>query len=160
MLTAKIDLWTPHADAKVVPTNGVVKGDGTNVMGIGVALQAAKFWDDLPYNLGQRIQEHGNRVFVFEVPERIRPSVNCGYLVTFPVKGNWRDKARYDLIWESTRQLEEVTTMLGWCDVYLPQVGCGAGGLQWENVESLIGPKLDMRFCVVTRDENGISRQD
>jgi len=132
------NIWTFHRTGWVaITTNGVVKPDGSAVMGRGVALQAAQRFPDLPYELGMRLRWYGNRVFAF-------PQYR---LYTLPVKHNWWEKANLSLIIVSCRRLAAVVPWQR--DVFLVRPGCGAGGLAWEIVRPAIADILDDRFVVV-----------
>ncbi len=131
------NLWTYLASWVAITTNGVVKRDGSAVMGRGVALQAARRFPCLPYELGARIRQHGNRVFVF-------PHYR---LYTLPVKHRYWEEADLDLIASSCRQLAAMVPPDQ--TVYLVRPGCGAGRLAWQDVRPVIAPILDDRFFIV-----------
>ena len=61
------DIWDFHKAGFfiVIPTNGFIKNDGECVMGRGLAYEAKRRFPDLPLELGKRIREYGNVVFVF-----------------------------------------------------------------------------------------------
>lgn len=133
------NLWNYHEAGFwiAITTNGVVKRDGSAVMGRGVALQARHRFPRLAYELGTQIQQSGNRVFAF-------PQYR---LYTLPVKHQWWEKADVDLIIASCHQLAVLVPP----DqvVYLVRPGCGNGGLAWEAVRPAIADILDDRFVVV-----------
>lgn len=131
------------ADATVVTTNGVVKGNGRAVMGRGTALRAANYFPNLSYKLGKAIKEGGNHVYVFEFDDVERA------IVTFPVKVHWREPANLDLIARSAAELVVVADSYNWQEVVLPRPGCGNGKLEWEDVKAVIESLLDDRFTVV-----------
>src|SRR5258708_18905839 len=91
------DLWDFYEDHQwiVITTNGAVRHDGACVMGRGIALQAAQRMPDLPFRVGDRIRQAGNRVFAFSTL----------HLFTFPVKRTWGERATLPLIVESAEQL-------------------------------------------------------
>ena len=143
MIQLKGNLWQFHSQGNwiVVPTNGCVKMTGECVMGRGVAAQAKARFPNLPKLLGQALDGTGNQVYFFQA-ERI---------LSFPVKHNWWEMADLDLIRRSANQLLSVVTMHKLPAVYLPQVGCGNGGLTWAQVEPELGI-LDSRFHLVLYD--------
>lgn len=105
---------------RVIPTNGSVNSRGLAVMGRGVALQAAERFPGLREGLGKLLLSQGNKVHY-----------NDAYgLITFPVKHNWYSKAKTQLVRRSCKQLFE----LPWegSFILMPRVGCGNGGLDWE----------------------------
>ena len=71
----------------VIPTNGIIKTNGENVMGRGLALQAKNKYPDFPRALGNFLKKKGNTVGFFT------PN-----LITFPVKHKWYEKADLELI--------------------------------------------------------------
>jgi len=138
------DVWEAYNAGLwiIIPTNGFVKNDGSAVMGRGLAWQAKERFPCLPFDLGERLKEYGNHVFVFS---RYR-------LITFPVKHNWMEIADLQLIEKSCKQLQEIFkyNLSGLpTPVYLPKVGCGNGKLDWNVVKPILEKYLDDRFVVV-----------
>jgi hypothetical protein len=160
MIETKGDLWVVRGDAKVITTNGSVRKDGCAVMGRGVARQAALRWPELPRTLGNSLGVAGNYLctlghFSYD-PEReshINPAMPLpteGFeLVAFPVKERWMEAACPRLIYRSAVQLVAMTEYKGWEKVILPRPGCGNGGLEWDDVRSILTPLLDDRFVIV-----------
>lgn len=138
------DLWEFHKQGNwiIIPTNGTVKEDSSAVMGKGVALQAAKRFPGLSQNLGRKLRVFGITPIVFH---HLR-------LVTFPVKIDWWVEATLQLIEESCKSItkEDNWNQLGISEIYMPRVGCGAGGLNWKDVKPILEKYLDDRFIVVT----------
>lgn len=145
MMEVTGDLWSYPADAMVIPTNGSVRKDGTAIMGAGVAKEAARRWPDLPDRLGQDIREEGVRVAVL-----LQDDV---YVVAFPTKISPWQKSRLDLIETGARDLAKLSSRrwTNWETVVLPRVGCGLGGLDWEDVKPVLSRYLDDRFVAVTK---------
>lgn len=137
-------------DAVCVTTNGIVKRDGSAVMGAGIAKQAnLKF--SLSRTLGVYLKQHGNRVFnmglVTDQTRRYR-------IFTFPTKHDWRDNSDLSLIIQSAHELVALCDKLNIQTCYLPPVGCGLGNLDWETqVKPAIAPILDDRFIVILRPQ-------
>lgn len=146
-----------------VTTNGVVTNQGAAVMGKGIALTANKKWLGLDALLGQRIQQHGNKVILLttgDVPPFVLPTREAQAvpfrLVSFPTKHHWKDgRADIGLIAQSARALVALVNVLSEFDptisCALPRVGCGegTGNLRWDDVYSLLAPIFDDRFTVV-----------
>ena len=148
MKEARGNLWTFPADAYVITTNGFVKKNGAAVMGRGCAKEALDKFPGIAQVLGKRIQEHGNHIsLIWQHP----------FVISFPVKHNWWEKADIDLI---KRSAEELVELVGYADknsqyypfqqVVLPRPGCGNGQLNWEDVKPVIEPILDDRYTVIT----------
>lgn len=136
-------------------TNGVIK-KGKNgepdraVMGAGTALQAKILYPGLDILLAQRLAEHGNRLYVFELPPVKREALGCLFLVTFPTKYDYKDPAQVDLIYKNSIELSFIADALGWKDILMPEPGTGlqTGGLAWSHVKQSLSV-LDNRFTVV-----------
>jgi O-acetyl-ADP-ribose deacetylase (regulator of RNase III) len=155
------DLWKVLADAKVITTNGSLKKDGSNVMGRGVALQAARRWPELPSTLGSSLVSAGNHIcslgsFSFDPGAEQHyptayglPTKDTFELVAYPVKEEWSQPARLDLVRRSAVELVSLTDFKGWQTVAMPRPGCGNGGLEWNQVKAVISPLLDKRFLVI-----------
>lgn len=125
---------------RCVTTNGVVKNNGSLVMGAGVAKEAAKRFPELPHLLGQLVDERGNHVFVFD---------QFG-VASFPTKHHWKENSDLQLIEQSCREL--VWLSKKWDFVLLPRVGCGMGGLDWENeVKPLVSKYFTSDKFIIVR---------
>lgn len=152
------NIWEIPSDWICIPTNGFIKGDGTAVMGRGLAYQAKQKYAGIDQVLGSRLKDRGNRVLTLQkslVPDAREPS---GYrekvLLSFPVKGDWRDQADLNLIRESCRQLhklwEESTLVTQKVKVVvLPRVGCGNGRRKWSEVKPILEEELPEESFVI-----------
>lgn len=135
------NLWVIEAQARVITTNGTVSQAGACIMGRGCALEAKQRFPGIEFDLGKRIVDHGNHVYLFVY--------GGDRIVTFPVKNDWSERANLDLIVRSARELVVLTDHEGWQKVALPRPGCGAGWLSWQHVKPVIEKILDDRFVVV-----------
>lgn len=140
------DLWTYEADAKCITTNGFVRRDGKAVMGRGVAKQAVNKWPEIQDLLGQFISYMGNQPYVISGPERVG-----FYLISYPVKHNWWEKADLELIEQSAIKLVILCSDYDWKTIVLPRPGCGNGQRTWEEVKPAIEEILDDRFHVIDK---------
>jgi hypothetical protein len=140
------DIWGYHAQNKwiVITTNGVVNAQGKAVMGRGVAREAAMKFSDLPRRLAERLNTHGNHVFVFG-PYR---------LITLPVKHQWFERADMQLVARSVQELIVVARALDARPVYMVRPGCGNGQLNWVDVHPTLVNILDNNFVVVERSSD------
>jgi O-acetyl-ADP-ribose deacetylase (regulator of RNase III) len=134
------DLWTYPAQYRVVPTNGVLAADGQLIMGAGVALDAKRRFPGLPAALGRLVRAKGNRPFIC-VEEGV---------MSFPTKRHWKDPSDPKLILNSARWAQSLANRMRTRVVAMPRVGCGLGGLAWDEVKKVIAPVLDDRFVVLT----------
>lgn len=177
MKEAHQDLWHFLNDLKedrdttalVITTNGFVKNNGSAMMGCGCAAEAKRRYPGIEYDLGKSITENGNVtsiisnepvIVAFPVkPESLWIDEDKDFLEILPqyrgqfsrrekVSG-WMLKASLSLITKSAIQLVSLADENGWKRIVVPRPGCGAGGLKWEYVCSLISPILDDRFIVV-----------
>lgn len=143
MIEVEDDLWNYHdiGFPVVITTNGIVRGE-SNVMGRGVALQAAQRFPSLPRQLGRTILATGNHVYWFQ---EFR-------LLTFPTKHDWHDKSDLTLIERSAYELKRMADRIREKMIFLPRPGTGSGGLLWSvEVKPVIEPILDDRFVIVNR---------
>ncbi len=151
MKEARGNLWDSGAEAIVITTNGAVKNNGEAVMGRGCALEAKNLWPEFARTLGGVIKAQGNHVHIFSVKSSLG---NARYLITFPVKHHWREKADVQLIEQSVEELVLIMDIGHgkYCgSVALPRPGCGNGRLDWETeVKPLLVDSLDDRFTVYT----------
>ena len=144
MKEARAELWDEPADARCVTTNGVVRDDGTLVMGAGCAGEAQSRYPQLPGEFGTRINDWGNHVYAIRIAGEI--------IISFPTKHDWRDNSDLDLIKQSAAELMQ------WLrgnpeieKVLLPRPGCGLGFLDWETqVKPALEGILDNRVTVIT----------
>jgi len=135
------DLWRFHETGHwiAIPTNGTLRQDGQLVMGAGVAKQARDRFAMLPLLLGDLIRCFGNQVV----------AVSSLRIAAFPTKHDWRASACPGLIAKSCIELGRYLTQFEIAKIYLPRVGAGLGGLEWEQVRALIAPLLDDRITIV-----------
>jgi len=142
MIEIKGDIWSFWQSRQwvAITTNGIVKKDGTAVMGKGIALQAAQRFPDLPKQLALKIKSMGNCVFIF--PEY--------RVATFPTKTDWKNNSDLLLIGDSCRQLRQLLFIHSIEKIFLPRPGCENGGLLWKDVKPVLESILiEDRFVVV-----------
>jgi len=155
MKEIKGNLWDQDADAICITTNGFVKKNGECVMGAGIAKDAAKRYPNMPKKLGGLINKYGNRLHI--IGSMIRESIMklhgetaFSYIIAFPVKHKWFEKADLKLIETSCKELVALANDLSWQKVVLVKPGCGCGKLDWETeVKPLVEKELDDRFEVI-----------
>ena len=106
-------------------------------MGKGIALQFKQAWpenfDDYAKacNAGE---VRPGRMFVFETGRMMNPK----YIINFPTKRHWRGDSRIEDIELGLKALVRDVKRLGIRSVAVPPLGCGNGGLDWEDVRPLI----------------------
>lgn len=107
----------------VITTNGYVRNNGTAVMGRGTAQAATRLQKQVDRFLGDLLLAWGNRSYLLP-----------GNMVSLPTKHHWKEKSDIELIDRSLGQLRDLWTTVGKPRLYLPQPGCGNGGLFWHHV--------------------------
>lgn len=166
MRQAKGNMLYMGGDAFCITTNGFVKANGECVMGKGIAKSMAMAFPQLPKLLGNAIQENGNctqqidfistmRVIAFPVKHSSAISNGTNYVSHkhFPIGSTvpgWALKADLALIKRSALQLVELIDKTNCKNVLLPRPGCGAGELDWKDVEPILCSILDDRFIICT----------
>lgn len=134
------DIFSVPADVLVNPVNCV------GVMGAGLAKQ---FRDRFPemFIAYQRVCRE-----VRLGPGRLHWWRNSDgvYIVNFPTKVHWRDPSTLEMITEGLDALHADLSNLpssflrlpSNLTVFVPALGCGHGGLEWDDVRPLIWEKL------------------
>ena len=144
-----------NGEAVCVTTNGIVKSDGTAVMGAGIAREANHYFNLAP-KLGKYITQYGNRAFNLGLYQRCPtdcPKAEVIFTIfSFPTKHDWRNDSDITLICRSAEQLMEMCDKFGVTKCYLTPPGCGCGKLNWKNtVKPWLSQILDDKFVVVFR---------
>lgn len=132
------DLFTSDAEALVNTVNCV------GVMGKGVALEFKRRWpenfkfykkhcDDRSLRPGKVLIYDRGGMFAGEGPR---------FIVNFPTKDHWRSKSKMSYVEDGLDSLLEEIERLSIKSVAMPPLGCGNGGLDWDEVRPLIVSKL------------------
>jgi O-acetyl-ADP-ribose deacetylase (regulator of RNase III) len=64
-------------------------------------------------------------------------------IINFPTKDKWREKSKIDYIKKGLDELVKLISNLNVRVIAMPPLGCGNGGLNWNDVKGLIEEKLD-----------------
>ena len=64
------------------------------------------------------------------------------YIINFPTKAHWKEKSRIEYIEQGLEDLKREVNRLGLKSVAVPALGSGLGGLNWQEVYSLIERSL------------------
>lgn len=129
------DILKAKADALVNTVNTV------GVMGRGIALQFSKAFPEVfrayeaackrgEVRVGEVLSHDLNR---FEQPH---------YVINVPTKKHWRGKSQMEYIDAGLKALVEEVKRLGLKSVAVPPLGCGLGGLDWNDVR----PRIERAF--------------
>ena len=137
----------------VVPTNIGWKSSGVNVMGRGIAKQAAERYPSLALWYGNLCRQHWGGTPVVRHPDYP--------LVLFPTKPlndtkpyySWASRSDLELVEKSSKQLAALETTDQ--HIYVPLVGCGNGGLDVDDVFPVLQKYLnDDRFTLVVTNQD------
>lgn len=133
------DLFQADAEALVNPVNCV------GVMGKGLALQFKKAYPEMFESYRMRCSKGaliiGEEIDVHLVRhdgEGVRSERGGRWVMNFPTKNHWRDPSRIEWIEAGLTVLSTWLHVLSIRSVAIPALGCGAGGLRWEDVQPLI----------------------
>lgn len=127
----KGNLLTAKAEALVNTVNCV------GVMGKGIALQ---FKQAYPRNFkayesackAKKVQP--GHMFITDIGSRENPK----YIINFPTKRHWKSKSTLEDIQMGLRALIADVQRLKLTSIAIPPLGCGNGGLRWDDVRPLI----------------------
>ncbi len=111
------------------------------VMGKGIALQ---FKQKFPENFREykKVCDRGDlepgRLFVFDRGELFEEKQEPQYVINFPTKTHWRKPSRLEYIEQGMDALVEEVQQRDIESIAIPPLGCGNGGLDWEDVGAII----------------------
>jgi hypothetical protein len=122
--------------------NGVVKGDGSLVMGAGAAKALARSYPHLPRVFGRMARNEPRMVGGWHLygvlALQVAPGLHAGL---FQTKGDWRDRADLGIIRYSATTLAQYLERNPQ-EVHLAFPGVGLGGLEEEEVLEVLEPIL------------------
>lgn len=128
--TGKGNLVHADADALVNTVNTV------GVMGKGIALQFKRSYPSMFHDYKTAAKRNAIRLGTMHVWEtgQLCPR----YIINFPTKGHWREESKLRDIEAGLVDLVRVVRELRITSIAVPPLGCGHGGLHWDDVEPLI----------------------
>src|SRR5712691_4926639 len=129
------DLLEQRVDAIVNTVNTV------GVMGKGIALQFRRKWpaNAKAYEAAcKRNEVVPGEMFVFDNGGLVEPKV----IINFPTKRHWRQPSRMSDIDAGLVDLIAQVKRLGIRSIAIPPLGCGNGGLDWNEVR----PRIEASF--------------
>lgn len=106
-------------------------------MGKGIALQFKQAWPEnfAVYAKACRAKEvRPGEMLIWESGRMVSPR----YIINFPTKRHWREKSRIEDIQSGLRALVSDVRRLNIRSIAVPPLGCGNGGLNWQDVRPLI----------------------
>ena len=144
MKEIKVSIWDRQWDGywRVIPINTVVKANGELVMGAGLAKQARDRYENLDELWGS---------FYASKPRSQLVLFGAKLLIGFPTKVYWKSDSSLELIDNGLKEL--LSIRFAEEKIASPRLGCGFGGLNWEQdvkplVEKYFGD--DDNFVVVS----------
>ncbi|ULA65764.1 MAG: Appr-1-p processing protein [Nitrospira sp.] len=106
-------------------------------MGKGIALQFKQAWPEnfAVYAKACRAKDvRPGEMLIWESSRMVNPR----YIINFPTKRHWREKSHIEDIQSGLRALVRDVRRLGIRSIAVPPLGCGNGGLNWQDVRPLI----------------------
>lgn len=128
------NLLTTDVDALVNAVNTV------GVMGKGLALQFKKAFPDNFREYAAACKQGQVVIGRMHVTQR---SASPRFIINFPTKKHWRQPSKLDYIRAGLVDLVAQIRTLEIGSVAVPSLGCGLGGLAWDEVRPLIHESLD-----------------
>lgn len=111
------------------------------VMGKGIALQFKQAFPDCFKDYKRACDQkavHPGEMHVHDLNSYLNPR----FIINFPTKRHWKGKSRMEDVESGLKALKETLVRLGVHSVAVPPLGCGNGGLEWEEVRSRIESSL------------------
>lgn len=107
------------------------------VMGKGIALQFKQAFPE-NFRLYAKACRAGEvqpgQMFIVPTGNLFNPQ----YIINFPTKRHWRNKSKIEDIQTGLQDLILQVKQLGISSIAIPPLGCGNGGLDWQQVKPLI----------------------
>lgn len=130
------DILNTNCEALVNPVNCV------GVAGAGLAL---KFKESFPDNFHAYVLacKDGLQPGHVNIYDRGVWGENPRWIINFPTKNDWRDPSRMSYIESGLDVLKFVIVDKKIRSIAIPALGCGLGGLVWDEVKPLIMSRLD-----------------
>ena len=125
------DILNANAEALVNTVNCV------GIMGRGIALQFRKAFPEnfKAYETACKSQHvQPGKMFVHDLNRLYNPR----FIINFPTKRHWKSKSRIEDIKAGLLDLIKVIQQQQIRSIAIPPLGCGLGGLNWEEVRPLI----------------------
>ncbi len=125
------DILKAEAEALVNTVNCV------GIMGRGIALQFRKAFPEnfKAYEAACKVEQvQAGKMFVYDLNRLYAPR----FIINFPTKRHWKGKSRIEDIKLGLADLLNVVQNQQIHSIAIPPLGCGLGGLNWEEVRPLI----------------------
>ncbi len=125
------DLLKADVDALVNPVNCV------GVMGKGLALQFKQAYPQMFVEYNRQCNRGYVAIGNVHVYRRCLLD-NPSYIINFPTKRHWRDRSQIGDIFAGLDDLIGQVMLREIRSIAIPPLGCGLGGLDWDEVRPLI----------------------
>ena len=126
------DIFDVRAQTIVNPVNTM------GVMGKGLALEFKNKYPEMfksYHNICANHQFAIGQLMLFHADDR--------WVLLFPTKENWRNPSRLEYIEAGLQKFVETYKRKGITSIAFPKLGCGNGGLDWDDVRQLMVKYLD-----------------
>lgn len=121
------------------------------IMGKGIALQFKKAYPDNFKQYEKACKKEQvvlGKMFIVNLNTLIQPY----YIINFPTKLHWKSSSKIEDIEKGLVSLVEDIKRLNIKSIAIPPLGCGFGGLNWEDVKNkiktILGTLKDVRIVV------------
>ncbi len=123
------NLLTADVDALVNTVNT------QGVMGKGLALQFKKAFPEAFTSYEQACKDGEIETGRMHIVRRL---ASPRYIINFPTKKHWRHPSKLEYVQTGLADLIEQVRVLGIGSIAMPPLGCGHGGLDWNDVRPLV----------------------
>lgn len=131
------DLLAAPAEALVNAVNTV------GVMGKGIALQFRRTFPEMFAAYEVECRAGKIRIGMMHVFDRGESVGRGRWIINFPTKRHWRERSRLADVESGLSDLVVVIQQFRIESVAIPPLGCGLGGLDWDDVR----PRIEMAFA-------------
>jgi len=133
-----------HGDLLAAPVEAVVNTVNTRgVMGKGIALQVKQRWPEVDRAYRAASKRGDVALGHMHVVERGGLGDGPRFVINFPTKDHWRSRSKLPDIEAGLTELRALIEKLAITSIAVPPLGCGNGGLNWDDVRPLIEKALD-----------------
>ena len=132
-----------HGDLLSAPTEALVNAVNTvGVMGKGIALQFRQAFPEMFRAYATACKAGRVCVGKMDVFDRGVAASGPRWIINFPTKRHWREPSRLGDVEAGLVDLVATISNLEIRTIAVPPLGCGLGGLQWEEVRPRIEEAL------------------
>lgn len=131
-------------DCIVIPTNCQISKAATAVMGSGLALEVSEIFPKLKVQYGEFLSNKDKDITIPAMFKLGADDYKTLYGICVPTKIHWKDKSDISLIKRNVELLQQRLPLT--YKIAVPKLGCGLGGLNWEDVKPIMESILDDRF--------------